>query len=203
MRPDFIDRYSRLSSPVHRTPAGVKLPLALVVLIATVSLPLRLWPYFACLGAALILLAILSRVPLRFMARRLAVMELFVLTIGCLLLLQPGGGWLFAGLALRSTLCLMTMILLSATTPFSDLLHVLRRAHVPSLLVTTLALMYRYLFVLTDQMRRMKTARAARTFTPGRRSAWFAGAGLIGQLFVRATERSERIYAAMCARGWK
>jgi energy-coupling factor transporter transmembrane protein EcfT len=25
----------------------------------------------------------------------------------------------------------------------------------------------------------------------------------VGQLFVRASERAERIYDAMCARGWK
>jgi energy-coupling factor transporter transmembrane protein EcfT len=28
-------------------------------------------------------------------------------------------------------------------------------------------------------------------------------AEVIGRLFVRASERAERIYLAMCARGWK
>jgi cobalt/nickel transport system permease protein len=95
------------------------------------------------------------------------------------------------------------MILLSNTTPFDELLRVLRRARVPALLITTLALMYRYLFVLIDETERMGRARASRTFTRQRRQAWKTLATVIGQLFVRSTERAERIYAAMCARGWK
>ena len=37
----------------------------------------------------------------------------------------------------RSTLCVSTMVLLSNTTPFADLLDVLRRFRTPALLVTT------------------------------------------------------------------
>ena len=95
------------------------------------------------------------------------------------------------------------MVVLANTTPFADLLQVLRRAHVPALLVTTLALMYRYLFVLVDEARRMKRARMSRTFTAQRSVQWRTLATVVGQLFVRTTERAERIYAAMCARGWR
>jgi cobalt/nickel transport system permease protein len=62
--------------------------------------------------------------------------------------------------------------------------------------------MHRYLFVLRDESGRMGRARSARTFTRGRRFAWLAAASVVGQLFVRASARAERIYDAMCARGW-
>jgi len=65
------------------------------------------------------------------------------------------------------------------------------------------ALLYRYLFVLLDEMERMNRARHSRTFTQHRWRTWKNLASVIGQLFVRSTERAERIYAAMCARGWK
>ena len=103
----------------------------------------------------------------------------------------------------KTTLCLLTMLLLSNTTPFSEILGVMRRAHVPALLVSTLALMYRYLFVLVDETQRMRRARASRTFRQGRWRTWGTLATVIGQLFVRSTERAERIYAAMIARGWQ
>ncbi|MCX6909024.1 MAG: hypothetical protein NTY01_13420, partial [Verrucomicrobia bacterium] len=99
--------------------------------------------------------------------------------------------------------CLLTMILLSNTTSFADILRVLQRLRVPSLLVTTMALMYRYLFVLADEVGRMGRARASRTFAAQRSAAWWSQADIIGQLFIRSTERAERIYAAMCARGWQ
>jgi energy-coupling factor transporter transmembrane protein EcfT len=43
----------------------------------------------------------------------------------------------------------------------------------------------------------------SRTFTRRRRVRWQTLATVVGQLFVRASERAERIYDAMCARGWK
>jgi cobalt/nickel transport system permease protein len=70
-------------------------------------------------------------------------------------------------------------------------------------MIKTLALMHRYLFVLADEAERMSRARASRTFTPRRRVRWPALASVAGQLFLRASERAERIYAAMCARGWR
>lgn len=55
----------------------------------------------------------------------------------------------------RSGICLLTVILVSNTTPFSVVLRVLRRILVPALLITTLALRYRYLFVLGQETQRM------------------------------------------------
>jgi cobalt/nickel transport system permease protein len=95
------------------------------------------------------------------------------------------------------------MILLANTTPFAEILRVLRQLRVPDIFITTLALMYRYLFVLADEAERMKRARQSRTFTHRRWLTWKTLATVIGQLFVRSTERAERIYAAMCARGWR
>jgi len=95
------------------------------------------------------------------------------------------------------------MLVLAATTPFSAQIGVLRRLHVPGLLVTTLALMHRYLFVLGDEAGRMRRARASRTLVRSRRLDWALSANVVGRLFVRASERAERIYLAMCARGWR
>ena len=95
------------------------------------------------------------------------------------------------------------MILLANSTPFSDLLDVLKRWRFPALLVTTLALMYRYLFLLIDEAERMSRARASRTFTARRRRSWQVLGTVVGQLGVRSTERAERIYSAMRARGWR
>ena len=105
--------------------------------------------------------------------------------------------------ALRGSLCLLTVSIFAAVTPFGALPGVLRRIGVPALLVTTMALMHRYLFVLVDESDRMRRARACRTFTRRRGLGWAMNAEVIGRLFVRASERAERIYLAMCARGWK
>ena len=203
MRHDFLDRYSRLQSPVHRLPAGLKLVVALAVVVVSVTSPIGAWLWFAAAGLALVVIAVLAHLPLGFVARRLLLLEPFVLGVSLLALLQPDGGRIFVSLVVKSTVCLLTMIVLSSTTPFADLLQVLRRLRTPAIFVTTLALLYRYLFVLVDESQRLARARASRTLVPSRRRAWrLLGTGL-GMLFVRSSERAERIYAAMLARGWK
>ena len=62
--------------------------------------------------------------------------------------------------------------------------------------------MHRYLFVLADESARMRRARASRTFTAGRRFRWHTLSTIIAQLFLRASDRADRIYNAMQARGW-
>jgi cobalt/nickel transport system permease protein len=71
--------------------------------------------------------------------------------------------------------------------------------------------MWRYLFVLADEVLRMIRARAARSghsdrpdLKPGGSVTWRArvAGGMAGSLFLRAFERSDRIYVAMLARGY-
>ena len=203
MRLDLLDTYSRLDSPVHRLPAALKLATAVALVIATVLLPVSQLAGFVAIASALVVVAALSRIPAAFLAKRLLLLEPFVIGVAVLALFQPRGWAVFLTLLLRTNLCLLTMILLSNTTPFSEVLRVLKRLRVPALLVTTLALMYRYLAVLVEETARMRRARASRTFARRRGAAWHSIATIISQLFIRSTERAERIYAAMCARGWR
>lgn len=202
MRADLFDRHSYADSRIHRLPAALKLAVALATVIVTAVLPVGRWDGFIVIALLLIGVAAASRVPASFIVRRLVTLEPVALGVAGLAIFQPHGGRIFATMLAKTTLCLLTMILLSSTTPFAALLDVMKRARVPDILVSTLALMYRYLFVLVDEAQRMRRARASRTFRPGRWWTWRALATVIGQLFVRSTERAERIYAAMLARGW-
>ena len=176
MHHGFIDRYSRLDSPVHRVPAALKLGLALLAIISVVSAPIAWVGLFVGLTALLALVLGMSRVPPTFFLGRLLLLEPLVAGMALLSFFQPDGGRAALSIVVRSTLCLATMILLTNTTSFSDLLSVLRRVGVPALLITVLALMYRYLFVLIDEAGRMQRARASRTFTTRRTQAWKASA---------------------------
>lgn len=203
MRHDFLDKWSRLDTPVHRAPAGLKLGLALATVVACVALPLARWWAFVAIGACLVLVVAASRVPPSFVLGRLLLLEPLAAGVALLSVFQPHGAQVAVAIVVRSTLCLATMILLTSTTPFAELLRTLRALRVPALLVTVLALMYRYLFVLVDEAERMQRARRSRSFSGRRAHAWASAATLAGQLFVRSSERAERIYAAMCARGWR
>ncbi len=173
---------------------------SMALILAITLTPAERPEWFAAEGALIMSLLVLFRVSPVLVLRRLLLLSPFVAGTALAAALGPhGAGWRV--LALRSGLCLATVILLSETTRFGDLLGTLRRAGVPDLLTTTLALMHRYRFVLAEESVRMARARAARSFTKGRRFAWMSSASLVGRLFVNASLRAERVYDAMCARG--
>ena len=62
--------------------------------------------------------------------------------------------------------------------------------------------MYRYLFVIAGEARRMRVALAARGYRP-RHALQAAAIGRVATaLFLRTFERGERVYVAMLARGY-
>lgn len=115
----------------------------------------------------------------------------------------------FLTIMLGSWLSVQVALLLAFTTPFHDLIDALRELHLPRILVSIISFMYRYLAVLGDEGSRMLRARDARSGardgSAGGSIRWRATVTgrMVGSLFLRAYERSERIYAAMQARGFE
>ena len=193
----------RADGLLQRLPAGPKFAALLVLVIGTAVLPVT-WIWWHGAVAALLVVAIaVGRVPVRPLLWRLVCFAPFVAgaAVAAAWHGSAGPGW--RAVALRGGLCLSTVVVFGAVTPFAALPGLMKRAGVPALLVTTLALMHRYLFVLSDEAQRMQRARASRTLVRPGRFAWMLPAEVVGRLFVRASERAERIYLAMCARGWR
>lgn len=156
----------------------------------------------------------------------LAAFPLLFTTPGMALLNLPVGPWIltpttegalrFGNVAVKSWLSVQATIVLAASTPFPDLLLAMRAVRIPRLMVAMFGLMWRYLFVLADEALRLIRARAARSgktrrqetmdgrLRPGGTVAWRArvAGGMAGSLFLRAIDRSERIYVAMLSRGY-
>ena len=201
---EYLDQYAHLNSPVHRIPAPTKLAIAMALLFLSLLFPISWTWYYWGLAILLLVGAISSRVPLGFLLRRMLWLELVIVGMAASRLFGDDGGFIpFLALVVHATACAAVMLLVSSTTRFTDILSTLSALGLPSLLVTTLGLMYRYLFVLTDEAARMRRARLARTFRRDRGRLWRAMASVIAQLFVRSAERAQRIHSAMLARGWQ
>ena len=194
--------YEHLDSPVHRAPASAKLlaALALVLAIALVPVDRAGWVMVALVGLAA--LARAARIPISAFVVGIAIAQPFVLGVAVLSLFQGRGIAVFLAVVLKSTTCVAAVQLLARTTPFQDILEVLGRARVPAVLVHTLGLLHRYLFVLVEETHRMRLARAARTWQTRGWGGWRALASVVAVSFARSSARAERIYAAMRARGW-
>ena len=208
MRLDRLELYSEDDAPLQRLDARVKLLWTVAYVVAVVATPVGWWRALAAEGLGLAFLVGLSGVPPRVLAARwLGFLVLFgFLTLAVAPARPERAEFGVAAVALtilaKDSLAFLATLLLVQVTPFRVLLTAMRRLGVPATLVSTLRFMYRYLFVLTDELDRMVTARRARTFRRSGRLDWGLLTGLIGVLFLRAFERGERVHAAMLSRGW-
>lgn len=205
MHADFLDRCSHRTSMVHRLDPRLKVGVALALTLGILALPAPWWWPYAAMSIVVLGLYALARVPWGHLLKRLAVLLPFLVLMAAGVPLSRGlsGGFdIGARLLARSLLCITVMITLVATTPFPQLLWALERFRFPRILLLILAFMYRYMFVLTDELQRMRRGRLARSFGRRRWMEWSSLGSFAGLLFIRAFERAERVYAAMCARGW-
>ncbi|MGH2427792.1 MAG: cobalt ECF transporter T component CbiQ [Candidatus Limnocylindria bacterium] len=222
-----LDRVVARDSPLHRADPRLKFVATIATILAISMLPVAAFAALALVWLALIAASLIARLgPLRlsrsafiaapFLLAALPIIflgpgdPLGTLEIGPLSLTVSGDGLrLFATIAAKSWLSVQVALLLTFTTPFHDLVDALRDLRLPRILVAIIGFMYRYLAVLTGEATRLMRARAARSASvpglhAGRSIRWRAGVagGMAGQLFLRSYERSERVYAAMQARGF-
>ncbi len=206
MTTDYIDRYGRSRSVCHQLPAVVKLFLTIGVIAVGLCLPAENWPAYGALASLVLIAHSLALIPLAYLIRRLAIFLPMVFLFSLSVPLSQGlrAGWeIMADMLLGSTLAFLALLWLVNVMPFDQLLVTLRRLHVPDVFVATLAFMYRYLFVLWDELDKMRTARRARSFGASHFGfRWKVSIQLIGMLLIRAMSRAERVHGAMCARGW-
>lgn len=204
MRHNFLDRHANLDSPLHALEARAKLIGILALIIAILNVPVERGSVLLVYFFFTAVLAGISQIPLSFVVLRSLAIVPFVVLAG---LAAPWHGGFDAAwlrlLFLRSLLCLVLLVLLTNTTPFPELLRALRRLGCPRILVLNLGFLYRYLFVLTEEVLRMRQARDSRR--TGRApivSELRLLAAMLGTLMLRSFERAERMYQAMLARGF-
>jgi cobalt/nickel transport system permease protein len=113
------------------------------------------------------------------------------------------GGWVsYGSIVLRFLLTAGAALVLTATTSFTGVCLALQKLRVPDVLVTQLLLLFRYIFVLGDEVLRMGRARRLRSV--GRRGmGWRVYGQMLGQLLLRTFARSQRVYLAMKSRGFE
>lgn len=193
---------------VSLLPIGAYLALGLAWLIVVgLSVAAHLGPFRPARRAFLAAPFLLAALPLVFTRPE---NPLGSLDIGPVTLTISGEGLrIFATIALKSWISVQAALLLAFTTPFHDLVDGLRQLRLPRIMVAIISFMYRYLSVLAGEATRMSRARASRSAVAagggGGSMLWRARVtgSMVGSLFLRSYERSERIYAAMQARGFE
>lgn len=168
-------------------------------------------------AAVTVALGMVSAVPIRrLLARSTVVPFVAALIVLPQTILMPGDPVLSvfglaitdAGLAyvfrftLRVGVCVSLLSLLVMTTPFSAIVAALADLRVPIALVWVLAVTYRYLSLVFEELQRLILARNSRTTAEtGVKDGWRDARRIGGSFLVRTLDRGERVGRGIRARG--
>ena len=195
-------------SPLREVSPGLKVVFTVAVLFAAIAAghwAAGLFVFFSMVLA----MAVLGGLSLRKIAALLRIPLLF-LVVGCAVVLVEwrNGGFavtkasaLAAGTlffqALGAVSCLFFF---STTTPMPQLIEVLRRWHLPDVVIELMYLIYRYLFVLLTVQRQMTISATARLGYRGLRCSVATAGKVSGNLLAASFRRSRAYFDAMEAR---
>jgi cobalt/nickel transport system permease protein len=171
----------------------------------------------ALVGAGL--MPFLGKTPARWYAARLGEALAFVLFLAVASTLLVGAAqplWQWGPLTVswngirmavlllaKALAILMLLLVLLTSTPLHDLLKAAHMLHVPGLLVQLTLLTYRYIFVIAEELGRIRIALRTRGYRNRMRWHSYRTIGNVaGSLVVRGHERGERVMQAMQCRGF-
>jgi cobalt/nickel transport system permease protein len=193
--------------------------LAALLFAAGVATTLHTLPAAGCALLMALLLALLARLPPRWFLRRLGALAVFLalFTLPLPWILDDSGpAWAFgplhfslhgltvALLLSAKAITIVTLFLVvQATAPLEATLKAAHSLRVPGLLVQLGLLSYRYLFVLADELTRLRIALRVRGYrNRANRHSYRTAGHVAGTLLVRGYERAERVGQAMRCRGF-
>jgi cobalt/nickel transport system permease protein len=209
-----LENLSAGKTAVHRLHPLSKLLSAFVFIIIVASFGrydfVRLAPY---IFYPFIMMA-LAGLPYKLFLTRMLIALPFCLFAGISnIIFDTGAAFNIAGveisygvlslatILLKMYLCVMSTLLLVATTPFTELTAQLRRLHVPMIFVMVFEMTFRYIGVLFEEAHSMSTAYKLRSGSKNALEMRHMGS-FAGQLLLRGFDRAERVHAAMRCRGY-
>ena len=216
----YAEELAKADGLLQRLDPRVKV-IGLLALVVAVALARNILVIVGLFGVA-ILLALLSRVPIRTLAVRvwvgallftgsLALPAIFI-TPGVAIYRLPLLGWPITAQGLSAAAYLITRVVTAATlslllilcTPWAQVLKALRVLRVPVVFVVILGMTYRYIFLMLQTAQDMFESRQSRMVgrLSGADQRRLAGAS-VGVLLSKSIQLSSDVYLAMLSRGFR
>lgn len=90
--------------------------------------------------------------------------------------------------------------MMSLSTPSSDIIYVLRKAHVPKLIIELMNMIYRYIFILMDVSSKMKNSAEARLGYCDIKTSYYTFGRIGSNMLIVSFKKANAYYDAMEAR---
>lgn len=209
-----IEALARRDIWINRIHPLAKIVITFVYIVCVSSIDKYNLPMVIIAGIYPLLTITLGRIPFGEMAKKMIVPMFMGAGLG---IFNPildtrffyltdtvaiSAGWIsFLSLILKSICLITAALLLVSTTPIEDIAYGLNCMKVPKIMTLQLLLMFRYITILVNEIERVLTAYSMRSC--GKTAIAYKSWGpLIGQFFLRTSQRALRLYEAMKLRGF-
>ncbi|MBX4258303.1 cobalt ECF transporter T component CbiQ [Clostridium estertheticum] len=103
-------------------------------------------------------------------------------------------------LILKVFAAISSLQMMTLSTPSSEIIYVLRKAHVPKLIVELMNLIYRYIFILLDTYTKMKNSAESRQGYCDFKTSCYTFGSIASNMLVVSLKKANTYYDAMEAR---
>jgi len=217
----YLDQHSGLNSLIHRLDPRTKIITIVIFIFAVITTPTLSVISFTGYAFLLMVIILISKIPPIFVFKRSLIVFPFVFMVAFFIpFFKEGevirsyslgvfdftvtydGLLIFWNVLIKSYLSVLCVIVFMASTRLPVFLKGLAALKIPQLFIMIISFMYRYIFVITDELMKMKQAKDSRTIKCSKLYNIKVLANMIVTLFIRSYERAERVYLAMCSRGF-
>ena len=209
----WMDNQSDKNTIIHRINPVIKLVVSLIYIFTIISFdnysPERLIPFIFYI----FIVSSLAEISLIHLLKLSAVSLPLIIGIG---IFNPifnrevayyigsipisFGMLSFCTLFIKSLMTVISGLLLVATTGINNLGMALRKIGLPKIFAVQIMLTYRYITVYMEEVNTTLTAHSLRANNKG--VSYKSYGYLVGNILLRTIDRSQKIYEAMCLRGF-
>lgn len=108
--------------------------------------------------------------------------------------------WKASGLIFKALGAVSALYMMTLTTPLSELIVVLRKAHIPKVIIELMNMIYRYIFIMIDTHSRMKNSAEARLGYVDFKTSCYSFGQVASNLLIVSLKRGTDYYNALESR---
>ncbi|MFZ5942586.1 MAG: cobalt ECF transporter T component CbiQ [Bacillota bacterium] len=211
----WLDKYNNLETVIHNWEPRVKL-IGITTLIFTFAFINKLYlaPFIVLISFIIYLFA---KLPVGFLLKRLRLPGFFLIIMLVLMIFVSKGtvlftigplsvkkeGLLTAVLVGARFLSILTLVIvLFGTSSFTENIKAMRSLGLPVIFADIMTFTYRYFFEISNYLKTMSHAMTLRGFKAKSFKDLAILASMVGTMFIRSFDQSERVFSAMAIRGY-
>ena len=178
------------------------------LVIALSLTPFRHYIKFLSYFVLIFSLTLISRVRWRVFFLRIMFIVPMIVFLGFAVILFPSSlrgentSFIILQTSVKMVLVFLTMGIWMLTVPFSQIISGIEAVRIPPMVVTMLHIMYRYIYLIFEEARRLiRSIKSRSCGNPRLWREWKVIQSIISVFLVRLVEKSGKIYIAMLSRG--